>query len=511
VLAGAALLGLGFLVLASHIRHGGFHSDDWSIGSGVHFDGYWDTVVGLSKVAPGRPVLVFLQPLPHVFFGLDAAAHLALAVVLAALTSLCFFAFLRALGVEAPHALGLALLSVVFPWAGSVRMWPTASVNNVALIAYFLGTIAALRALGIAGPRRSRAIALHALAAALYVISVLTYQVAPAAILLSGLLYRTRFSWRALRGRWLLDVGLVLVALVVSFVATSHVRNVGSLQGRISDVPHFVRDGLSIFAAGFLPRDISSPATKLFVLALAVAVVAASAWRARECKMGELRQWLQRGTAAAAAVGLGYITFLGSSLLPLSPGLDDRVNTFAAFGFVGATYSVLALVALLIGAGRGRAPAAILAFAALLVGVGWIQRVRDDAARYDATSARQRDELARLRAALPQPPHGSTLFTFGYPAQSAPGMPIFAKAWDLSGAVRLRWNDPSLDAFPIYRRGVSCGRSKIRPLQLGPQYGAAYGNAVFVDLSGGHVQRIRSRGECLRARDTFEPGPLIAG
>jgi hypothetical protein len=205
--------------------------------------------------------------------------------------------------------------------------------------------------------------------------------------------------------------------------------------------------------------------------------------------------------------------FLGSTLFPLYSGLGDRVNTFAAFGFVVATYSVLALLALLallIGAGHGRATVAILACTALLVGLGSIQRMRDDVARYDATTTWQRDELARLRAALPRPPHGSTLFTFGYPAESVPGLPIFAKPWDRSGAVRLEWDDPSLEAVPIFRRSVSCGRTEVRALEIDPQETAPYGKAVFVDLPTGRVRHITSRRECLRARGMFRPGPLLA-
>jgi hypothetical protein len=258
-LAGAALVGLGFLILTPHVQHGGFYADDWANAAAFHFEGWWRmSLYEWRHTIPARPILALLHPLPYALFGLDPTYHLAAAVVLAALTSLSFFAFLRVLGIEFPHALAMALLTLVFPWAGAAHLWPTGAMNNVAVITYFLGSIAALRGLALGHARRRGAIMLHLFAAALYLVSILTYEVAAAAILLSGLLYRTRVSWRALRARWALDALIVLVPLAISLRATSRVRHVGSLNERVRDLPHFVGQGLSLFASIFVPRDLSS-------------------------------------------------------------------------------------------------------------------------------------------------------------------------------------------------------------------------------------------------------------
>jgi hypothetical protein len=158
-LAGVALVGLGFLILTPHVQHGGFYADDWANAAAYHFEGWWRTsVYEWRHTIPARPILALLHPLPYALFGLDPTYHLAAAVVLAALTSLSFFAFLRVLGIEFPHALAMALLSLVFPWDDAAHLWPTGAINNVAVIAYFLGSIAALRGLALGHARRRDAI-----------------------------------------------------------------------------------------------------------------------------------------------------------------------------------------------------------------------------------------------------------------------------------------------------------------------------------------------------------------
>jgi hypothetical protein len=520
-LAGVALVGLGFLILTPHVQHGGFYADDWANAAAYHFEGWWRTsVYEWRHSIPARPILAVLHQLPFVLFGLDPTYHLATAVVLSALTSLSFFAFLRVLGIELPHALAMALLSLVFPWSDAAHLWPAGAMNNVAVIAYFLGSIAALRALALWHARRRAAIVLHLLAAAFYLVSILTYEVAPAAILLSGLLYRTRVSWRALRARWAVDAALVLVPLLISLRVTSRVRHVGSLSERVRDIPHFLGQGLSLFALMFAPRDVSSSwasswditsssAGKLGVLAAAAAVVAAALARCRRPEGRELRRWLIRSAWGAGGVAVAYVMFLGSGLFPLFyPGIDDRIQTLAAFGFVVAAYSVLALAASLVGGGRKRAAVVIIGAGSILIGLGLIQRVRADVTRYDAAAAEQRHFLERLQTVLPHPPAGSTIFTFGYPARTAPGVPIFQAPAELRGAVDLRFNERSLRAVPIYRRSVSCSRSTIFALAFPEDYVTAYGHAVFVDLPTGRTRHIGSARDCARARKAFKPGPV---
>jgi hypothetical protein len=302
----------------------------------------------------------------------------------------------------------------------------------------------------------------------------------------------------------------VLVPIAFSLVYTSHVRTVGSPSERLSQIPQFTRDGLSIFASALVPPQLAFAPVKAFVLLAATGVVLAAAIRCWRRHDSEVRVWLYRFAAGAFAVAVAYVMFLGSGLFPRWSGLDDRANTFAQFGFVVAAYSVLALLALLLANGAGSPAAAILAALSLLVGLGFVQRVREDIHGYDRAAAQQDHELARLAALLPHLPHSSSVFVFGYPSASAPGVPIFPHPWDLGAAVRLFWDDSSLRAVPVYQQGVSCGRTTVRDYAYDAATAGPYGRTIFVDLATGRVRRIGSRSECQAAHALFRPGRLLA-
>jgi hypothetical protein len=202
--------------------------------------------------------------------------------------------------------------------------------------------------------------------------------------------------------------------------------------------------------------------------------------------------------------------FLGSGLVPLFyPGVDDRTNTLAAFGFVVAAYSLVALVALLVGRTRRSVAALVLAAGTIVILTGFILRVRQDMRRYDAATVEQRHVVRRLKAVLPRLAGDSTVFTFGYPAEVAPGIPIFKYTWDLGGMLDLRWNDRTLRGAPIYGREIRCGPTEVSATEFSHEPATAYGRAVFVDIPTGRARRVRSRAECLSALTTFKPGPAV--
>jgi hypothetical protein len=502
------LLAVASLVFSTHIRNGGFYYDDWSNASTYRFEGFWELGDHLWRdVIPGRPVLAYLLPVPFALFGSNTALHLALAVCLAVFASACFFLFLRALGLERLHAGAIAVLSLVFPWSDAARLWPTASVNNVAIAAYFIGGLFALRALGTTG---RRAVLLQVVALLAYLLSVLTYEAAAAAILLSILLYRTRAQRRRAFLHWAADAAVVLVWLSVSVVLTSRVRHVGSVADRVRDIPRFARDGLSILAESFLPSAVVSPAAKAVVLLVIAALLGWALALARDPERVGLRLWLHRAAGAAVGVMAAYVMFLGSTLYPTSSGVNNRSNTFAGFAFAALIYS-LVMVASSIHLGRGRRiTRAVVVIATLTVISGFVQRVDADINRYDRATALQTEALSELRRLLPALPRGSTVYLFGYPAQTAPGIPIFWGRWDLAGAVRLKWHDPSLSALPVYRTGVICEASIVYPGEFDVEDGSRYGPSVFVDLSLRRVAWIDSEQSCRRARRAFRPGPLVA-
>jgi hypothetical protein len=508
VVSACLFAGVAVFVYEPHVEHGGFYLDDWSHASDYRDHGWlWISVHLWHHVLPGRPALAALLPLPDALFGTNAKGHLAMAIALGVATSVCFYAFLRALSIEPIHAAAIALLSLLFPWSEAARLWPTASINNLAVCAYLLGSVVALRGLRSHG---GRAILTHGGALVLYLLSLLIYEVAACAIALSVILYRTRASLRDATTRGLADVLLVVSVLGVSAVFTSRVRHVGSPTERIADVPAFSRQGLSILAASFLPQDVPSVAAKGLVLLLIAAVLGCALVLSREPRREYLRRWLRICAVAALGIGSAYLMFLGSTLYPSSPGLDTRFHVFGGLAFAASCYAILVISVEVLPL-RTRGAFAIATAAGLVLALGFAHRLRDDIGRWDSGARAQRQFLSALKRTAPASPGGSTIFSFGYPGEAAPGIPIFTHFWDLNGAVRLTFDDPSLFGLPVYGRDrVVCEKAFVYLTSAGLEHSASYGRAIFADVMDSREVTVRSQTACQSARRMFSPGPYVA-
>ena len=113
----------------------------------------------------------------------------------------------------------------------------------------------------------------------------------------------------------------------------------------------------------------------------------------------------------------------------------------------------------------------------------------------------QDEIVASVARALPNPPADSTIYTFGAPAVAAPGVPVFAATWDLAGALRFHWDDPSLAAFPaIPGTSMDCGATDVSLANANdafdPQTGR-YGRAYAVDVTRSIAFPLRDRAACL--------------
>lgn len=136
IVASCLLLLVAFTAYGPHVASGGFYSDDWSsLDAYRHLpdSGYWTLVEFYAAIFGGKPLL------PPIL----------------AVRQFCS---------ATPSWHG-------FSWRS---LWATASVNNVAICFFLIGLVA-LRALRRSG---NGGRGLHALAVLLYVISVLTYELA---------------------------------------------------------------------------------------------------------------------------------------------------------------------------------------------------------------------------------------------------------------------------------------------------------------------------------------------
>lgn len=522
------LAAVGAAAYGSHVAGGGFYSDDWPNAADYRFRaepgvaGALDHALGL-RFFDYRPLSALAIAGSHGLLGVRPTAHLAAAIGIGVLASACFFWLLRSLRVERIHAGAIAALVLVFPWSDSTRLWPTASINGLAVCLWALGVVVALRGLRASG---RRAVVIHAGALCLYVLSILTYELAAGPVLVAVLLYGLRSPWRAALRRFGADA--LAVALTVAVVALNTPRTPQPLDVQLDHVGRIAREVWSLLADAAIP--LWSVPTLLFtavVLAL-VAIAVVLARRADPPARPELRRWLWAAGVAAAALPACYLLIVPAypHFSPLTPGIINRVNLFAALALVTLVYA-LAMVGGAVAAGAlrrsARWSAGLAGIAILLIGAGYVVRLEEDKSEWRRSTVIQE----RVRAALDRmaPPPGSTVYAFGSPIYAAPGVPVFRHV-ELSAAAALDLGDPSVAAYPMYPgTAFRCTAHGLYPASDG--YGnrtaatppseflvearETYGSAFFLDARSGRVERIEDQGACRTAQARFEPGPSLAG
>ncbi len=511
LLAAAGLLtAVGIAAYGWYVLHGGFYGDDWGNLSAYWFASaprYLTAVHSQVANLGGRPILAALLPAPAAMFGLHPGLHIAFGVFLVVTTSLGFYVVLRLLDVERIDAGAMAVLALLFPWADAIELWPTAAVNTVAVIFFFAGLVIAL--LGLR--RRGRTgVTIHCVAALLYLMSVLTYEVAGAAAMLAGILYLRRAAPRQALWRWGVDVVVVGVGLLYSLIRTSPVRHVGSLQQRIADIPEMTRQALALFASALVPVARADHMLRPIIVVAAACFVVVLASRVRHGQ-AETR-WLTVGIASAITIAAAYFMFLGSGLHPLDVATGTRTNVFARFAFAGLVYAIVAAATDLALGGRRVVKATTLAVVALIA-AGYSIRLAHDESAWAKAARLQGDTMAAINAKFPRLDPGTTLVTFDTPAEVPPGAPIFVATWDLSGAVRVERHDRTLNAFPIYDTViVHCNPNRIF-IHLPGSRGiatAGYDKLYFLDVATRRTARISGAAACTKALGRFVPGSYFA-
>ncbi|HWD65803.1 MAG TPA: hypothetical protein VG405_11575 [Solirubrobacteraceae bacterium] len=501
----AGLLGIGALVYGPYTLHAGYFWDDWTFLARYrlgHPGGFWATVEALHAHLGGRPVLSLALAVLDVL-GDHPVRQAVLAVVLAILTSLCLYLLLRALSLRPPPASAIAVLALLFPWSDSLRFWATASVTNLSLCFLFLGTFVALQGLG----RRGRSQAMwHAGAVALYLLSVLTYEATGATALLAGLLYLKRAPRTRVARLWATDAVVILGGLLYSLLATSGARHVGSVSARAHDVPTFIKQAGNLLAQALVPLSLPA-AGQLLELAAIAALGVLTALRLRHGFRTPARGWVGLLAIGGLTIAAAYFMFLGSSLYPLSPGLDNRTNILAGVGYSVVTYSIVAVACTSVTRNTRLATNTALALVALIA-VGWALQLRRDERHWQHAALLQRGVLSAVRAALPVIPSGSKILTFGVAGESAPEVVVFDKAYDLGSALQLQARDLRIQAYPIVA-GVrtTCGPASVDVVGPG-DYGVftvRYRRVFFVDVSDQRSAPVASRKTCLAALRATRP------
>jgi hypothetical protein len=496
------------VLAALQVADGGFYSDDWGIQWDWHYAGYAGAVDDQQFVLGSKPLLAYLLPGSYELLGTSPAWHHAMAAVLALATTSAFYLVLRRLDFEVRDALPVSLLVLLFPWVTGLRLWPTGSLNNVAVLLLFAGLLIALRALRVRG---APGLLGHLAASGCYAAAVFTYDATATVALLLWPIYFWKAGRRAGLPRAAMDVAAVgAAALWTKAHTTKDVRDVADQIGHIPDI---LGGGAKLIAGSLLPLDYPADLGAVLtaaVLAAVLAVLVAAALRG-----GEGRRWAAIGAVALAGAFAGWAVFLPQAFYtPTFQGLEDRVNVVAVYFVAIFVWSALRAAGTLVPR-NGHVVA--LAGCALILAGYWANDLRQQRDWLDAADEQQ-PVLEAVEAARPE--DNFLVLTFGAPGETGPQVPVFNQSWDLHPAAQLRtgW---VIHTYPVFEgaelrcapKGVAIDELptplywQIAIKDRGTPGVTPYGAAIFADVPGGRHELIRSRGQCERALGEFEPGP----
>jgi hypothetical protein len=432
------------------------------------------------------------------------------------------YLLLRLLATERVHAGAIAVLLLVFPAADSVRLWAGAAAGQLTVTFVMLGLVLAV----LAFRREGRvALALHGASLLLYLASILLHESTLVLIGAAVLLYRAIAPWRASLTRWAVDVGACALTVLTVTTRSSAAWPRQDLAGQLDHARAISDQAVVLLTSVALPFGSGSwlAILPLLLVLLAAAYVVRRLDRDDPAR-SDLLRWLAIVGAGVVVVVAGYLIYVPaiSYYVPAATGIANRMNVLPSVGYVLIAYGVVVLACILAFRTFGNRRALVAGFAvagALILCLGYLDRLVDDIRRFDRAYALGADVISGL-GAVPQPPSGTTIFSAGQPIEVEPGFPVFGNTWDLSGAVRVLYNDDSLTGLPYFPgTTLACHADGLEPVN--PRYGTdgqgnavrfrpPYGKVLFYDAPSRRYELVTSRRQCLTIAERFRPGPEYA-
>jgi hypothetical protein len=506
----------GIVAYAPHILNGGFYLDDWANGAGTLRPAGGPSVGHALSYFSGltlyRPVLVLYVPLTYFVFGTHMAYQLAWATVLAIVVAILLYGILRTLAVPWFHAGMVAVLSLVYPWFDSTRLWETASQASLSIIFAAAGLWLALAMLRHSSPRY------HAASGFLYLLSILTYEVTLPLVATAGLLYTLCAGWRVARLRWLVDIAVAGVGGLWVGLQTNH-----ESMGMSADLHHLkeiIVSGGTILGRTLIPFG-PEPHTALALALLGSLVVCGVAsyryeliGTVKQSSWGSSRTWLVVVAGGFALAVLGWIMYIPANpyYTPSVYGFTNRVNALAGFGLIIAVYGTLGIAGSLLGAlvRRPNSAMAVTVVLGLLLGAAYVDILQRHTRIWNSAFRAEMAGIGVMRTQFPRLRSGTTLFTSDYPAYQTLGVPIFSAGWDVNGMVKLQYKDGTLSAYPLLPGLRLACRAKGVALQGpgAPPVTASYGTAILLDMKTGHHNQPMDQAQCQQVTGGYTPGPL---
>jgi hypothetical protein len=514
-----AWLGLalvGALAFGPHVLKGGFYLDDWSNGAETLYppggSGFAHAISNFSELTLYRPVLVLYVPLTYLVFGTHMGYQLAWAAGLAMVLAALLYGIFRKLGVPRFHAWFIAALTIVYPWYDSTRFWQTADQATVSIVFLCAGLWIALTGLS----RRSWR--LHCLAAALYLLSILTYEVTLPLVAVLGALYVLRAGWRAARIRWAVDLVVAVIGGLWVGLQTNH-----ESYGLSADFTHFkeiVTSGGTILGRSLFP--LGSQRTTIAIVLIALVMIGgliaylSPRTRARFQSGWNLGSWLLLAAGGLVVAVLGWAMFIPANpyYTPSIYGVTNRVNALAGIGLVIAIYAVFGVAGALVASLRPKLHVlgGLTVVLGLLLAFGYAKVLERHSKIWNAAYSAEAAGIGELRMQFPKLPAGTTVFVADYPAYQTLGVPIFSANWDVNGMIKLQYKTPFLSAYPIIP-GLSLA---CHPTGVGLQGAGAgpsgatvpYGMARLLDVRTGQHSQPRNIRQCKAVAGSYPAGPL---
>ena len=480
-----ALVILVALASALYVPKLGFYSDDWRNLSDFSF-GADQSLVGLVRSifdanarvpesaetgALARPLQVLYFAALFQLFGLDPLGYHVVNWLVFVAGICAFYSALCALGADRLFAISVALVYSALPHYSSDRFWYAAFQANLSMTLYFFSIHACARLLTSGGTMRAVWIALAALS---LLASALAYEVF-LPLFVFGLLVvairqlhlaKTSKTFRVRPGDLAtICLGLPLLIGLVVYYKLSVTSRAGSLGFWLVNDALSAAFELTLGAYGVKLPHIFQVIFHHYldwrILAVSVASTAASWLYLRTVLASSKSQTPAASTLLAIAAssvviaGLSYAYFYG--FFQVNTGINNRAAIAASACVALFWVSGLSLA---LGAVWRRRPGAPFCFViAVVYGCGTLI-VNTIATSWIEASRAQAEVMRELRSAWPRPPAGSSVLLAGVCSWVGPGI-VFEIDWDVSGATRLLYRDPTLRG-EVLRPWMTVGRDGLR-------------------------------------------------
>jgi hypothetical protein len=464
------LAGLVLVSTVPYVATLGFYSDDWAFLATFHYAqpqtvaGYFRAILADSSFR-NRPGQALLLSLLYRLSGLDPlGSHLANAAIFATSIVLLYFV-LRELGLPPLVARAIPLVYAFLPHYVTDRFWMAAFQANLSMAFCFLSFFAGLKALS---GRGVRAWAWQLACIFGIVASLLCYEVTAGLFVALPfvLLWRARtlasgdrgvmtLAWRSWT-RFHFTIFAVLLTLVIFKVLTrTHFLSHPHFPYHAAAITrhalwemldfNFLRYGLH------LPRVLENVfghglGVAVFSLAavLGVGMLAYLLLPERRVVSADWRCSLMLVAVGLAIWSLGYALFAQFYQSDfVTTGIDNRVANASALGTAFVAVGFASLVSSIV-----RRTQARRAFFSVMVTLLCLSgfAVISFLARYWIDASREQQHiLVDIQHHVPKLPTGSTLLVAGVCPYMGPGI-VFEAPWDLTGALRILYRDPSLQA-----------------------------------------------------------------